>query len=224
MLSLQRVRYMAADVKDLDADYDGAGFSGRLPFGRFPALLIVDVVMAYLDPTSPLYAGVEEALDSNVRLVAAARSAGCPVLFTNVVYAPGGADGGLFYRKVPALRAFEQGSAAGEFPPTLQPAPGELVISKQYPSAFFGTSLASTLHAAGIDTLLITGFSTSGCVRATALDALCHGFAPFVVRDACGDRDSRPHEATLFDVKAKIGEVIGETDAIGFLMRQGRDQ
>jgi maleamate amidohydrolase len=108
------------------------------------------------------------------------------------------------------------------FPSTLMPVAGELVLSKQYPSAFFGTSLASTLHAAGVDTLLITGFSTSGCIRATALDALCHGFAPFVIRDACGDRDARPHEQNLFDMAAKMAEVITEAEAIALLERSGR--
>lgn len=204
---------------NLDDDYASAGFGGRLTFGAGPALLIVDVVMAYLDPAAALYAGVESALASNERLVAAAREAGVPVIFTNVVYQPGGIDGGMFFRKVPALKAFEQGSALGAFPPTLQPLAGELVVSKQYPSAFFGTPLASTLHAAGIDTLMITGFSTSGCVRASALDALCHGFAPFVIRDACGDRDPRPHEQNLFDMGAKMAEVIGEDEAIA-LMRK----
>ncbi|AJP72784.1 isochorismatase family protein [Sphingomonas hengshuiensis] len=206
---------------DLDRDYAAAGFGGRLEMGRRPALLIVDVVMAYLDPQSPLYAGVESALASNERLAAAARAAGVPVIFTNVVYEPGGIDGGVFFRKVPALRAFARGSVDGRFPDTLQPEPGELVVSKQYPSAFFGTSLASTLHAAGFDTLFVTGFSTSGCVRATALDALCHGFVPFVVREACGDRDARPHEQNLFDMAAKMAEVVSEDEAIA-LMQRGR--
>ncbi|SDC83761.1 maleamate amidohydrolase [Sphingomonas sp. YR710] len=208
-------------MTDLNADYAAAGFGGRLAFGTRPALLIVDVVMAYLDRASPLYAGVEHALASNERLVDAARAAGVPVIFTNVVYEPGGIDGGQFFRKVPALKAFERGSPQGAFPVTLQPLSGELVVSKQYPSAFFGTSLASTLHAAGIDTLLITGFSTSGCVRASALDALCHGFAPFVVREACGDRDVRPHEQNLFDMAAKMAEVVSEGEAVN-LMRSTR--
>jgi maleamate amidohydrolase len=201
-------------AEDLEQDYAAAGFGARLEFGRRPVLLIVDVVRAYLDPVSPLYAGVEAALASNVRLAAAARRWGVPVVFTNVVYEPGGIDGGQFFRKVPALRAFERGSPMGDFPPELQPEPGELVVSKQYPSAFFGTSLAPTMRAAGIDTVLVTGFSTSGCVRASALDALCHGFAPFVVRDACGDRDARPHEQNLFDMAAKMAEVVGEDEAI----------
>ena len=107
----------------------------------------------------------------------------------------------------------------GAFPPSLEPATGDMVVTKQYPSAFFGTPLASTLHADGIDTLLITGYSTSGCVRATALDALCHGFAPFVVRDACGDRDPRPQEQNLFDMQAKMAEVVSLDDALGLLRR-----
>lgn len=204
---------------NLEEDYAAAGFGGRLPFGKRPVLLIVDVVMAYLKPASPLYAGVEAALASNERLAAAARDAGVPVIFTNVVYEPGGADGGMFFRKVPALRAFMRGSPDGAFPDTLQPRANEMVISKQYPSAFFGTSLASTLHAMRVDTVMVTGFSTSGCVRATALDALCHGFAPFVIREACGDRDARPHEQNLFDMAAKMAEVVSEKDAIALLQK-----
>lgn len=205
--------------KNLDDNYKVA-FDGHLPFGAHPALLIVDVVIAYLTPGSPLYdPAFENALQSNVRLTAAAREANVPVVFTNVVYQKGGADGGLFFRKVPVLKAFELGSPLGAFPDTLQPEPGDTIVSKQYASAFFGTSLASTLRAQGIDTLLITGFSTSGCVRATALDALQNGFAPFVVREACGDRHPAPHEANLFDLQAKYAEVVDEALALSLLAR-----
>jgi maleamate amidohydrolase len=202
---------------DLGGDYAAAGFGGSLTPGRSAALLIVDVVMAYLDPASPLYAGVEAELASNERLLTEARRAGVPVIFTNIEYQHDGFDGGMFYRKVPALKAFARGSPDGAFPAGLQPLPNEIVISKKFPSAFFGTPLAAILTAARIDTLLITGYSTSGCVRASALDALCHGFAPFVVRDACGDRDPRVQQANLFDIQAKIAEVIGEADAIAVL-------
>ncbi len=199
----------------LESDYERAGFAGHLAFGRKPALLIVDVVQAYLDPASPLYAPpFEEALRSNERLVAVAREAGVPVIFTSVRYAAGGIDGGLFFRKVKALQSFLPGSPLGAFPDTLQPRADELVVVKQYASAFFGSSLAATLTSLGIDTLLITGFSTSGCVRATTLDALQSGFVPYVVREACGDRDARPHESNLFDLQAKYAEVVGEGRAI----------
>jgi maleamate amidohydrolase len=203
---------------DLDADYANGGFGGVLRPGNRPALLLVDVVMAYLTPGCPLYSPrFEEALKSCERLAEAAREAGVPVIFTNVVYRAGGADGGLFYRKVPALASFLEGSELGHFPPGLQPGAGEIVVTKQYASAFFGTSLASTLTATGIDTVLVTGFSTSGCVRATALDALQHGFVPLVVAEACGDRDARPHEANLFDLSRKYAEVLAETDALALL-------
>lgn len=201
-------------MTDLTADYTAAGFGGHLPFGDRPALLIVDVCKAYLDPASPLYAGAEDALASNVRLVDAARANAVPVMFTRVLYSADGADGGLFYRKVPALKAYLAGNPLGDFPEGFGPRDGEVVVIKQYASAFFGTSLAATLNAMRIDTVLITGFSTSGCVRATALDALQNGFAPFVIRDACGDRAEGPHESNLFDLQAKYAEVIGEAEAI----------
>lgn len=207
---------MTQDV-DLGGDYAAAGFGGTIRPGARTALLIVDVVMAYLDPASPLYAGVEAELAANERLLAAARAAGVPVIFTNIEYRPDGFDGGMFYRKVPALKAFHPGSPEGAFPPSLQPQAGDVIVSKKYPSAFFGTPLAPMLVAARIDTLLITGYSTSGCVRATALDALCHGFAPFVIREACGDRDARVQEANLFDIQAKVAEVIGEAEALAIL-------
>ena len=207
--------------QDLKANYAGA-FDGRLPFGERPALLVVDVVLAYLRPGSPLYdPAFQVALESNERLVAAARRAGVPVVFTNVVYAQGGVDGGIFYRKVPALKAFQVGSPDGAFPDTLQPAPGEIVVSKQYASTFFGTSLAATLTAMGVDSLLITGFSTSGCVRATGLDAMQHGFIPYIVSDACGDRHPGPHQANLFDLQAKYAEVVDEAEALSLIARPG---
>lgn len=207
-------------MSDLEANYDAGGFGGHLSFGFAPALLIVDVVIAYLEPGSPLYdPAFAVALASNERLVAAARGAGVPVIFTNVVYRAGGRDGGLFFRKVPALAAFLEGSPMGAFPSTLQPTPDELVVTKQYASAFFGTSLAATLTSMGIDTLLVTGFSTSGCVRATTLDALQNGFTPFVVAEACGDRDPRPHQANLFDLSKKYAEVVSESQAIALLAR-----
>ncbi|MFN0046439.1 MAG: isochorismatase family protein [Sphingorhabdus sp.] len=200
-------------MEDVAANY-AAAFDGHLPFGNRPALLIVDFVMAYLDPSSPLYAGVESALVSNERLLKLAHELKVPVWFTNVVYDACGSNGGLFYKKIPALKVFNEGSPMGEFPPSLQPAATDMVISKQYASAFFGTGLADMLKERSIDTVVITGLSTSGCVRATALDALQHGFAPFVVREATGDRHDAPHEASLFDLQAKYAEVVSEEMAV----------
>lgn len=205
---------------DLAANYANA-YGGALQPGRKAALVIVDVVVAYLLEDSVLYAGpaAASALASNERLLAAARASGAPVIFTNVEFQDNGTDGGMFYRKVPALKSFLKGSPLGAFPESLTPQAGEIVVTKQYASAFFGTSLASTLVALGVDTVLLTGYSTSGCVRASTLDALQHGFAPFVVRDACADRHPAPHEANLFDLQAKYAEVIDETAAIAILSR-----
>ena len=199
-------------------DYAQAGFGGHLPFGHRPVLLLVDIVKAYLEPGSPLYApAFEAALQSSVRLTAAARAAGVPVIFTCVQYGTGGLDGGVFYRKVPSLSAYLQGSPLAAFADALRPRPDELVVTKQYASAFFGTSLAATLTAMGCDTVMLTGFSTSGCVRASTLDALQHGFVPYVVREACGDRDPAPQEANLFDLQAKYAEVVSEARALQLL-------
>jgi nicotinamidase-related amidase len=194
----------------LSRNYAAGGFGKSLQPGRRPALLVIDFVRAYLVPDSPLYAGVEVARDACRELLRAARAAGIPVLHTNVQYQPGGRDGGVFFRKVPALACFEAGAhpELAAFAEGLEPAAGETVITKQYASAFFGTTLASTLTALGVDTVLIAGVSTSGCVRATAVDACQHGFVPLVVREAVGDRHEAPHAANLFDLQAKYAEVV----------------
>ena len=199
---------------DLGSDYKNAGFGGSLAFGKRPALLIVDFVRAYIELGSPLYANCESAFESAKRVTAAARAARIPVIFTGVEYAAGGINGGVFYRKVGALKAFDKGSRLAEYCNGLEPQTGELLVLKQYASAFFGTSLAATLTARQIDTVVIVGVSTSGCVRATALDACQYGFIPFVVRDAVGDRDPRPHEANLFDLQAKYAEVVSEAEIL----------
>ncbi len=204
-------------MTDLAADYRDSGFGGRLGVGRRPAVLAVDVVQAYLVDGSPLRAPVEAAVAAAARLVAAGRAAGLPVVFTRVSYQPGGTDGGLFVRKIPSLRVFEEGSALAAFPAEPAPLPGETVVTKQYASAFHGTSLAATLTASGIDTLFICGLTTSGCVRASATDALQHGFRPLVVADACGDRDERIQAANLLDLEAKYADVLSLETALGLI-------
>lgn len=203
-------------MTDLTSDYAKAGFNGTLPFGKHPALLIVDVCRAYVEPDCPLYAGPTAltALQNNIALREAAHAARIPVVFTEVVYHPSGADGGLFFQKVPALKHFVKGHPMATFLPDLTPQGNDILVTKQYPSAFFGTSLASTLTTLGVDTVLITGYSTSGCVRASTLDALQYGFTPYVVSDACADRAEGPHESNLFDLQAKYSELVSTKQAI----------
>jgi maleamate amidohydrolase len=202
-------------VEDLGENYQRA-YGGRIGFGTKPVLLMVDFVQAYFEPGCDLYAGVDSALASVLRLRKAARAAKVPVILTRVAYHESGIDGGRFFEKARPLRNFLPGSPTAVWPAGLAPEPDELVISKQYPSAFFGTSLASTLTAAGIDTVILTGLSTSGCVRASCVDSMSHGFRTIIVREACGDRHPAPHEANLFDMNAKYADVVEESEVMEY--------
>ena len=209
-------------TQDLSVNYKKA-YDNKLGFGQHPALILVDFVKAYFDDHCALYAEVEDALASALRVREAAREASIPVIYTNVVYEEGGANGGVFFRKAPVLENFVAGNPMGDWASDLQPSSDELVISKQYPSAFFGTSLASTLNVMGVDTLIITGVTTSGCIRATCVDTMSHGFIPIVVADACGDRHEAPHKANLFDMNAKYADVVDEAEAIEYLKLHGNN-
>lgn len=198
---------------DLAENYKRA-YSNRVGFGRRPALVLVDFAHAYFDPDCDLFAGVDDALASALRIRAAARAAGIPAVLTEVSYQAGGLNGGRFFEKALPLKAFVCGQPTARFADGLVPEADEIIISKQYPSAFFGTSLASTLTAAGIDNVIIGGLTTSGCVRATCVDAMSHGFITTVVADACGDRHQAPHEANLFDMNAKYADVVSEAEVL----------
>ena len=196
------------DATDLKQNYSGV-FDGHVGFGRAPAIIVVDFIKAYTVPGSPLYAlGVVEAVKATVPLLKAAREKHIPIIYTRVLYHPSGADGGLFVKKVPALRKMVEAEPLADIVPELPPGPDDVILIKQYASSFFGTSLAAMLTARGIDTLIITGCSTSGCVRSTALDAMQYGFRPIVPRECVGDRHAGPHEANLFDINAKYGDVL----------------
>ena len=203
-------------MSDVQSNYRGV-YENRIGFGKKPALILIDFVQAYFDPQCDLYAGVDDALASAIRVRNAARAAGIPVIYTKVVYHKHALNGGRFYQKAKPLRHFLEGSPLGAWPEGLDVAEDELVVSKQYPSAFFGTSLASTLTTWGTDTLIMTGLTTSGCVRATCVDACSHGFIPIVVSEACGDRHEAPHQANLFDMNAKYADVVSECEATAYL-------
>ena len=208
----------------LDQNYARAGYHARQHWGRRPALILVDFAEAYFDLASPLFGGegCRTALQSALALREVAHEAGHPVILTEVVYRKGGADGGIFFRKAPVLSCFVAGATTQRIAQGLTPREDELIISKQYPSAFFGTSLAPSLTAAGIDTLIIAGLTTSGCVRATCVDSMSHGFITLVAREAVGDRDQRPHEANLYDMNAKYADVVPATEAAGYLRSTAR--
>lgn len=185
----------------------GSAFGATLGFGTRQALLMIDFAQAYFEPGSPLFAGCPEVIDRAAALLAWARARRMLVCHTRVIYRADGLDGGVFFRKLPALQVFCAGNPLGDTVAPLLPNDEEPLFTKQYASAFFGTSLASLLRAEGIDCVLLAGMSTSGCVRASAVDAMQHGFIPVVLADACGDRHPDPHEANLFDLKAKYADV-----------------
>jgi maleamate amidohydrolase len=196
-------------------------YDNKIGFGKRPALILIDFVRAYFEPGCALYSNVEPVLLCALTVRDAAREAGIPVIYTKVVYHRSGIDGGRFFEKAKPLVNFVEGSPMGRWPDGLVPAEDELVISKQYPSAFFGTSLSSTLTSQGIDTLILTGLTTSGCVRATCVDTCSYGFIPIVVDDACGDRHETPHKANLFDMNAKYGDVAPSGEVIAYLRSLG---
>lgn len=193
------------------------GFDGRLSPGRAPAVLSIDLMRAYFEPDSPLCLPASSCLDVAADVIATARENAAPVVHTVVRYGPEGRDGGVFFRKIPALRALVGETTAGQLMPQVAASTEETVIVKQYASAFFGTSLASLLQAQGVDTVIIMGVSTSGCVRATAVDAIQHGFIPVVVSDAVADRDDTVHRGSLYDLQAKYAEVVESRTVIEYL-------
>jgi len=198
-----------------EEDYLRAGFVGSLGFGRKPAVIVIDMVMAYFDRSSPLYAGVEAVAESNLRLLTVAYRKRIPVIFTRQFFEESTSDG-VYVRKVPALKLMRPDSPLTAIEPSL-PTDQAAVIIKHFPSAFHRTDLAARLESLGVDTLIITGLTTSGCVRATTMDTLLHNLSGIVVREAVGDRDQRQHEANLFDINAKLGDVRSEADVIDWL-------
>jgi len=194
------------------------GFGERGGFGRRPALAVIDMTLGFTDPESPLACDLEGPVQNIRRLLETARRAEIPVVFTTVAYRESDRlTAAAFIDKVPALLTLEAGSRWAEIDPRIAPRETEPVLNKLFASGFFGTGLSSLLTAAGVDTLVITGASTSGCVRATAVDALQYGFRPVVPREAVGDRNPDAHEANLYDVDAKYGDVVPVGEALEYL-------
>ena len=197
-----------------------AGFHGRVGFGERPALLVIDVNVGFTDPASPLQCDLEDAVAAIRRLLGESRCAGIPVVYTTVSYDEGDrVAAAAFIDKIPALLTLEAGSPWVEIDPRIAPLAQEPVLNKLFASAFFGTPLSSLLASAGCDSVIVTGASTSGCVRATAVDALQHGYRVVVPREAVGDRDPAAHEANLYDIDTKYGDVVSLEEVLAHLGR-----
>ena len=194
------------------------GFGGRGGFGRRPALIVVDMTLGFTDPESPLACDLEGPVENIRKLLEAARGAQMPVVFTTVAYRESDKlTAAAFIDKVPALLTLEAGSRWAEIDPRISPLETEPVLNKLFASAFYGTGLPSLLAAARIDAFIVTGASTSGCVRATAVDALQYGYRPIVPREAVGDRNPEAHDANLYDIDAKYGDVVRVEEALQYL-------
>lgn len=203
--------------EQIDQIYDRAGFGHALPRGRNPALLIVDFSRGFTDPDCPIGSDLGAEIEATGQLLEIARRKGLTVVFTTIAFEKNGRDGGLWLEKAPSLAQLELGTQWVEIDPRLEPRPDETLIVKKGASAFFGTNLAAILVAQGVDSVVLCGTTTSGCIRATAVDLLQSGFPTIVPRECVGDRAQAPHEANLFDIQAKYADVVSLEEALAYL-------
>ena len=204
------------------AEYERKGFSARSGYGTKPALLIVDFINGFTNPGTGLGGDYSAELAVTAKLLAEFRSRALPIFFTTVAYEPNLRDAGQFVAKVPALSILIKGSDWVKVDERIRPRPSEQVVVKKYASAFFDTMLDMELRGLGVDTLVMVGCTTSGCIRASAIDSMQHGFHTVVVRDAVGDRAKDPHEVNLFDIDAKYGDVVSSGEVLDYLRGLGR--
>lgn len=206
---------------ETDATYERAGFSAAVPRGHRPAVVVVDLTRGFTEPGFPSGADLTAEVTAAAALVTAARRRNVPVIYTAISYTPVEADGDsiAWLRKAPGMRALREGSDAVAFDTRLARRSDDHLVLKKGASAFHGTALTALLAGMATDTVLVCGATTSGCVRATAVDAVQSGFNTLVVREACGDRARGPHDAALFDLQAKYADVVGLDDALGYLHR-----
>ncbi len=205
------------DVQRIREQYTRAGMVGRVGFGRSPAVIVVDFIKGLTDPAYPLGAEMDAAVEATARLLDVARAARVPVIFLTIGYHAHLRDAGMFILKAPGLKHQILGTPAVDIDPRLAPHADETVLVKKYQSGFFGTPLAAMLTAAGVDTCLITGCVTSGCVRATAIDSMQHGFHTILPVECVADRAAEPHEANLLDMDSKIADVVTLAETLGYL-------
>jgi len=197
--------------------YEQAGFGESLTLGTRPAVLVVDFSCGFTDPTSTLGSDLTNEVRATRRLLDVARGKGLPIVYTTIGFDPSLKDGALWLEKVPALGDLQIGGQWVAIDPRLDPRPSEPVVVKKGASAFFGTNLASILIAQGVDCVILCGATTSGCIRATAVDLMQYGLPTIVPRECVGDRAQAPHEANLFDIHAKYADVVGLEQALEFV-------
>jgi maleamate amidohydrolase len=197
--------------------YEESGLGASVTLGTRPGVLVVDFSCGFTDPECALGSDLTPQVEATRRVLEAARAKGLPVVFTTIGFDASLKDGGLWMQKVPTLAALQMGGKWVEIDPRLEPRADETVIVKKGASGFFGTNLASVLVTQGVDTVVLCGATTSGCIRATAIDLLQYGWPTLVPRECVGDRAQAPHDANLFDIDAKYADVVSVEDALGYL-------
>ena len=197
--------------------YAKARLGESVTMGSRPAVLVVDFSCGFTDPGCTLGSDLTPQVEATRRLLDAAREKKIPVIFTTIGFEPTLKDGGLWLQKVPSLGDLQLGGHWVEIDPRLAPRPDETVIVKKGASAFFGTNLAAILISQGIDSVILCGATTSGCIRATAIDLLQYGWPTMVPRECVGDRAQAPHEANLFDIQAKYADVVSVDEALAYV-------
>ncbi len=197
--------------------YESAGIGQSLRWGSRPALLVIDLSSGFTDPNFPLGSDLGAEVAATRTLLDAARGKGLPIVFTTIGFEPDGNDAELWFQKIPALAQLEIGGRWVEIDPRLGAQRHETVVLKKGASAFFGTNLASILITQKVDTVILCGATTSGCIRATAIDLLQYGFPAIVPRECVGDRARAPHEANLFDINAKYADVVSLAEALSYV-------
>ena len=201
--------------------YEAARLGQAVTMGERPAVLVVDFSCGFTDPGCALGSDLSAEVEATRRLLDAARAKGLPVIFTTIGYEPSLTDGGLWLQKVPTLGELQVGGRWVEIDPRLAPREDETIVLKKGASAFFGTNLASILVSQRVDSVVLCGATTSGCIRATAIDLLQYGFPALVPRECVGDRAQAPHEANLFDIQAKYADVVSLDDALAYVAGVG---
>ena len=206
---------MSLHGTDTDATYERAGFGASVRRGRRPAVVVVDLTNGFTDPAEPTGADLSDVVDATARLVSTAR--GLPIVWTTIAYTSAELDSVVWLQKAPGMRSLTEGSTAVAIDGRLPVADTDHVITKKGASAFFGTGLAAVLAAVRADTVIVCGATTSGCVRATVVDAVQSGYPVLVPRECVGDRAEGPAAAALFDIQAKYGDVVSLGDALTYV-------
>ena len=197
--------------------YETRGIGGRVGYGRRPAVLVVDMQVGLDDPAYKVGADQTPAVEAIASLLPVARENDVPIIFVRTGYRPDGRDGGLFVKKIPGLLELQLDTPAVDIDPRLEPREDDILVTKKFASAFFQTNLPSVLMAEDVDTIILTGCSTSGCIRAAAIDGISNGYRMILPEECISDRAEGPHRANLFDINAKYGDVVPLAEVVEYL-------